>query len=97
MEEEIGVVSRLNEKVMEQKLKYFGHVVRAGGLESQVMLGMGGGARSRGRPRRRWIDEILEVTGMRLREVSSAAMDREGWRRLVNVVTRGRPRPVGRR
>ena len=31
-------------------LSYFGHVVRAGGMEDDVMLGRMNGARRRGRP-----------------------------------------------
>ena len=34
-------------------LCYFGHLVRAGGMEDDVMLGIMNGARKRGRPRQR--------------------------------------------
>ncbi len=37
-------------------LSYVGHVVRAAGMEDDVMLGRMNGARRRGRPRQRWLD-----------------------------------------
>ena len=39
-------------------LSYFGHVVRAGGMEDDVMLGRMDGARRRGRPRQGWLDTL---------------------------------------
>ena len=94
---EINPGNTLENKMMNQKLSYFGHVMRSHGLEKDVMLGMGNGSRSRGRPRRRWMDEIREVTGLGLTELSTVAADRMRWRRLVKVVTRGRHRPDGTR
>ena len=40
-------------RVPKAALSYFGHVVRAGGMEDDVMLGRMNGARRRGRPRQR--------------------------------------------
>jgi len=45
------------------------------------MLGMGCGSRSRGHPRRRWLDEVVEVTGLSLQHLKEAARDRNRWRR----------------
>ena len=42
-----------------------------------VAFGMGEGCRPRGRPPRRWIDDITEWCEMDLREVIRVAMDRE--------------------
>jgi len=39
--------------------------MRSDGLEKGMMLACGEGRRRRGRPRRRWMDEIHEVTGMK--------------------------------
>jgi len=61
---------------LRRKLAYFGHVVRGEGLEKAVMLGMGGGSRSRGCPRRRWLDEVVEVAGLPLQHLKEAARDR---------------------
>ena len=43
----------LESRVPKAALSYFGHVVRAGGMEDDVMLGRMNGARRRGRPRQR--------------------------------------------
>jgi len=56
------------------------------------MLGMGGGSSSRGRPRRRFLDEVVEVAGLFLQHLKKAVRDRNGWRELIHVVTKGRDR-----
>ena len=62
--------------ITKQKLSYFGHVMRANGLEKSIMLGMGGGQRGRGRPRTRWLDEIQSTTGLNLQQLSEVVQDR---------------------
>src|SRR6266568_485313 len=89
---EVGDGRTLILMILKMKLAYFGHVVRGKGLESMVMLGMGSGTRGRGRPRRRWLDDLTEVTDLRIQQLKDAAEDRQGWRELVHVVTRGRDR-----
>ena len=42
-------------------LSYFGHVMRAGGMDDDVMLGRMNGARKRGRPMQRWLDTLKGV------------------------------------
>ena len=48
----------LESRVTKAALSYFGHVVRAGGMEDDVMFGRMNGARKRGRPRHRWMDTL---------------------------------------
>jgi len=46
------------------------------------MLAYGDGRRRKGRPRRRWMDEIHEVTGIKiaeLRDVTTEGNIGEGW------------------
>ena len=45
-------------RVTKAALSYVGHVVRAAGMEDDVMLGRMNGTRSRGRPRQRWLDTL---------------------------------------
>jgi len=52
------------------------------------MLGMGGG-RKRGRPRSRYPDGIAADTGMNVHQMVEAAIDRKGWRSIVQAVPRG--------
>jgi len=42
-------------------------------LEKTFMFGMGNGGRSSGRPRRRWMDEVMETAGLRLQQLIEAA------------------------
>jgi len=95
--EEIGPFMPLENRIRKQKLLYFGHVARANGLEKSTMLGMGEGSRGRGRPRMRWMDEILAMTNLPLAELMDATQDRVRWRRIVKDVTRGRLRLGGTR
>jgi len=61
------------------------------------MFGMGNSGRGWDWPRRRWMDEVMETTGLRLQQLKEAARDRVGWRDVVKIVTRGRLRPDGTR
>jgi len=53
-----------------------------------MMLACREGRRRRGRPRRTWMDEIHEVTGMKLEELRDMTTERKHWRRLVKMATR---------
>jgi len=57
-------------------------------LEKGMMLTHGDGRRRRGRPRRKWMDEIHEVTGMKLAELRDMMTDRKQWRRMVKTAAR---------
>jgi len=63
----------------------------------RFMFGMKNSRRSRGQPRRRWMDEVMETTGLQLQMLKKAARDRVGWKDVVRVVTRGRLHPDGTR
>mgnify|MGYP004724104797 CR=1 FL=1 len=62
--------------VLLRKLKYFGHIKRHDGLERTVMESMVPGKRERGRPRRRWTQDIKETMNMELKEAGDLARDR---------------------
>ena len=87
---EIGIEEEetLQQTVLRRKLGFFGHVMRSDGLEKEMMLAHGDGRRRRGRPRRKWMDEIYEVTGMKLAELRYVTTERKQWRRLVKMVAR---------
>ena len=74
--------------MLRRKLGYFGHVMRSDGLEKGMVLTHRDGRRKRGRPRRKWMDEIHEVTGMKLAELRDVMTERKQWRRMVNTVAR---------
>ena len=79
-------------------LSYFGHMVRAGGMEDDVMLGRMNGERRRGRPRQRWLDTLKGYSsGATISNMRGDARDRAGWRGAATVVARGRMRLDGTR
>src|SRR6218665_328041 len=88
---EIGIEKEetLQETAPRRKLRFFGHVMRSYGLEKGIMRSHGDGRRrKRGRPRRKWMDEIHEVTGMKPAELRGVTTERKQWRRLVKTVAR---------
>ena len=56
--------------------------IRAQNL-STVLEGRIDGKRNRGRPRRRWLDDIKDWTGRPLAECTAMARDRDQWRMTV--------------
>ena len=55
------------------------HVVRAGGMEDDVMLGRMDGARIRGRPRQIWLDKLKGyASGATISNMIRDARDRTG-------------------
>jgi len=89
--EEIGHLRgemSLRQRAMRQKVTYFGHVMRADGMEKEMMLACGEGKRGRGRPRKRWMEEIHETMRMNLPELRETTRDRNAWRRLTMTVAR---------
>jgi hypothetical protein len=65
--EEVNPRRSLEATVLQLKLRYFGHVMRAqGSLDRDIMLGQVAGHRRQGKPRMRWLDSIYEATGLHL-------------------------------
>ena len=96
--EEIKPTNPLEAQIKKQQLSYFGHIMRSeNSLEKSMMLGMGGGARKRGRPRARWLDDIKAITNCTLTELCALTRDRDAWREKVMGITRSRPRLDGTR
>ena len=62
--------------------------MRSDGLEKAMSPACGEGRRRRRQLKRRWMDEIHEVTGMKLAEVRDSTTERKHWRRLLKMVAR---------
>ena len=80
----------LESRIVKESLYYFIHVIRAGGLEYEVMLGRMGGYRSRGRPRQRWLDSINKNFYGTIFKMIRASRCRRNCRAAVIDVARGR-------
>jgi len=70
-------------------MSYFGHIMRKHGdcLEKEIMQGTVPGARARGRPRKRWMDNMGEWSGLSTEKLLRGTEDRSGWKRIVYNAT----------
>ena len=73
-------------------LSYFGHVVRAGGMEDDVMFGRMNGARKKTNAKMGG-----QASGATISNMRRDARDRAGWRGATTAVARGRMRLDGTR
>ena len=79
----------LLEIVKSRKLKWFGHTTRKNGLAKDCLQGTVRGGRGRGRPRKKWSDNVKEWTGLSFAEATRAAERRDDWRGVVRKATAG--------
>ena len=86
------VYDRINErptllkKVAKRKSSFFGHIVRSPNrnLFVNIMEGFIDGKKSKGRPRRMWIDDIKEWTNIReYAKLKRKAQCKEKWRPMI--------------
>ena len=56
------------------------------------MLGMTAGARKKGKPRMRWMDDIKRLTGLSVNDLNKLVKDRKKWRILVYKIVKKRKR-----
>ena len=83
----------LDGMMLKLKLQCFGHLMqRVDSLEKTLMLGGIGGRRRRGRPRRRWMDDIMDSMDMSLSELREMVIDREAWGAAIHGVAKSRTR-----
>jgi hypothetical protein len=66
--------------------------VRLQYLEKDVMLGITAGARKKGKPRMRWMDDIKSVTGLSVNDLNQLVKDRKKWHSVVNNIVKKRKR-----
>jgi len=82
--QEIQLQERLLASVQRRKLQYFGDLVRARNLCTEILEGRIDGKRRRGRPMQRWTDDIKDWSNRSVAECSRLARDRPQWRLLVH-------------
>ena len=75
VESRIGQVKKASQKVKERKLSMFGHICRMqdNRLIKLVLMGDMYGTRKRGRPHRKWLDDIKEWCGTTVQEAINMA------------------------
>jgi len=73
----------LRQRAAKQKMMFFGHVMRADGMEKDMMMDCGEGRRKRGRTRKRKMEEVHTMSGMSLEELRDSTEDRDLWRTLT--------------
>jgi len=62
---------------------YYYYVVRSDGLNMRHMFEIGNGRKGRGRPRRRWMEEVVKISGVRIEQLKEVIQDRVEWRDVV--------------
>ena len=57
-------------------------------MKKTLMMGEIGGRRTRGQPRMRWLDGIMDSMYVSLSEVREMVMDREAWDAAIHGFTK---------
>ena len=94
--EELQPTCHFLAEVKRRKLQHFGHVVRADNLCTHILHGIIAGNRRRGRPRRRWTDDIKQWTRISVADCVQRARDRSVWRSLVSTSVTSDPQTWGK-
>ena len=79
--------------VRKRQMTFLGHVMRADGLENLALTGRIAGRRSRGRPRKKYLDKMKEIIGggITTQQLLMTTRDREQWRSITGYVYNGTP------
>ena len=85
-EELYGDIPQITTKIKARRLTFAGHCERAEGciVSKLVTLRPTQGARSKGRPKKTYVDLLEDDTGYAVNEVENS-MDRHLWRAIINV------------
>ena len=85
----IQLAETLLQKVIQRKLRLFGHICRMDDSRKikTLVFGMMDGSNKRGRPQREWSDDIEQWCGATLQELSHAALNRQQWAAIVTMAS----------
>ena len=83
---EMTSLQSVTKVVKKRKLSWYGHIKRSSLPVRTIFEGMVPGKRGRGRPKRRWRDDIYEWSEKTLLELNFLVNDRIGWKDMINNV-----------
>ena len=78
----IGSYKRVILKVKRRKISWFGHVSTHETLPNTIIQGRVEGTRKIGRPKRTWMDDVYEWTGMYTGSLLDVMKYRYSWKKL---------------
>ena len=83
-----GTDINIMQRMIERKINFFGHICRMQDerLIKQVVFGIMDGKNKRGRPKRRWTDDLADWCNKDICTLCRLAMDRKKWTHLVKYV-----------
>ena len=81
IQQAIGPHEDLLTIVKRRKLQWYGHVFHSSGLAKTILQGTVKGGRRQGRQRKRWEDNIRELTGLEFGRSQRALDNMENWMR----------------
>ena len=86
--EKNGPDIKIMQRMIERKMNFFGHMCRMQDerLIKQVGFGIMHGKNKRGRPKRRWTDDLADWCNKDICNLYTLAMDRKKWTHLVKYV-----------
>ena len=81
----IQLKENLLQKVIQRKLRLFGHICQMEDTRKikTLIFGIMDGCNRRGRPHREWADDVVAWCGAGLQELSNCARDRDKWEKRV--------------
>jgi len=84
-----GTSINIVERIIERKLNFFGHICRTQGdrLLKQAVFGILDGKNYRGRPKRRWSDDLVDWCNKDICTLHGLAMNRRNCSHFVKYVT----------
>ena len=87
LHEKVGSSPVIVNHVKKQRLKWYGHIMRMeeNSLVRRIVKSDFNKKRKRGRPPKRWIDQLKEDTGLPTATLETLATDRVVWRTKVNT------------
>jgi len=88
IKQELGVKLDIVQRLQRRRLTYLGHVARMNTdrYPNLLLHGYGSGQRTRGRPKKKWVDNIKEdctELGITINEAMKLTGDRTTWRSTI--------------